>query len=450
VEGLTSLWRTGGALELRPFESLGARLAVNSLRDLRDYGTGSPTAIAATSERGKLLGTDIGLERERTIVTGLTFTPVVASWIRPRFDAGTQFSILRDPNAPEPVREREDGPDRLPRRLTSSRSMTAGATVDLAQAVGILAGDSGLVRRIAAAILPLDVALTRSDVSAFDGLPFTPGLSHQLALGGSDDFREIDGVLATTAGRTTSLVASNAFSLPFGTSLTQRFQQVDTRSWVRRLADVQSVVDGRTVTFPDLSLRWNWRPPFLDALVSSIGAQVGARRTEVTTYVPSDATGRAATQSRSLQHSLPVNATIAWNLGGNLTTSAGFNLSTRDDERPGSDTDAESRDWTAAISRDFRGLERWNLRSDIRARLGWQQSSTTTFVDAADGTTRSRLADNGRQAWNLNADTDLSETMNFSLQAARIVTFDRNYDRRFTQTVVSAILSLRFFAGEVR
>ncbi|HEX6059356.1 MAG TPA: cell surface protein SprA [Gemmatimonadaceae bacterium] len=452
VEGLTDLWRTGGALELRPFESLGARMAVSSLRDLRDYGLASPTAVAASAERGSLFGTDVGLERERTITTGLTLTPAVASWLRPRFDAGTQFSILRDPNAPQPVRREGESTDRLPRRLTSSRTMAAGATVDLARAVALVAGDSSLVRRIAGAVLPLDVNVTRSDVSAFDGLPFTPGWKHQLALGGSEDFREIDGALATTAGRTTSLSASNAFNLPFGTSLTQRFQRVDTRSWVRRLRDEQSVVDGRTVTFPDVNLRWNWRPGFLDALIASIGAQVGARRTEITMLVPTgaDEEGRAAQQSRSLQHSIPVNATIAWNLGGDLTTSAGFNLSSREDERPGSHTDGDAVDWNAAISRSFRGLERWKLQSDIRTRIAWQVTNTTTFVDAGIGSTRSRLADNGRRALNLNADTDVTETMNFSLQAARIVTFDRNYDRRFTQTVIAAVLSMRFFAGELR
>jgi cell surface protein SprA len=452
VQGLTSLWRTGGAIELRPFESLGARMAVSSLRDLRDYGVGSATAIAAAAERGTLFGTDIGLERERTMTTGLSFTPAVASWLRPRFEAATQFSILRDPNAPEPVRREGESTDRLPRRLTSSRTLTAGATVDLAQAVSLVAGDSGIMRRIAGAVLPLDVNLTRSDVSAFDGLPFTPGAKYQFALGGSEDFREIDGALATTAGRTTALSASNAFNLPFGTSLTQRYQRVDTRSWVRRLRNTQSMVEGRTETFPDVSLRWNWRPGFLDALVTSIGAQVGARRTEVTSHVPSDAgaDGRSAAQSRSLQHSLPINASITWNLGGDLTTAGGFNLSSREDERPGSRTEGTSRDWSAAVSRSFRGLERWNLESDIRARVGWQVTNSSTFVDGGAGTARSRLADNGRRALNLNADTDLSQTMNFSLQAARIVTFDRNYDRRFTQTVVAAVLSLRFFAGELR
>ena len=64
--------------------------------------------------------------------------------------------------------------------------------------------------------------------------------------------------------------------------------------------------------------------------------------------------------------------------------------------------------------------------------------------------TRSRLADNGRQAITLNADTDVADNVTFSLQSARIVTFDNNLNRRFTQYVLTATLQLSFFAGELR
>ena len=38
------------------------------------------------------------------------------------------------------------------------------------------------------------------------------------------------------------------------------------------------------------------------------------------------------------------------------------------------------------------------------------------------------LTDNGRQAFNLNADTDLSELLTFSLTGSQILTYDRNYN----------------------
>ena len=49
-----------------------------------------------------------------------------------------------------------------------------------------------------------------------------------------------------------------------------------------------------------------------------------------------------------------------------------------------------------------------------------------------------------------NADTDVAENFTFSLQGARIVTFDNNLNRRLTQTVLSAVLQVSFFAGEMR
>jgi len=60
---------------------------------------------------------------------------------------------------------------------------------------------------------------------------------------------------------------------------------------------------------------------------------------------------------------------------------------------------------------------------------------------------RSRLTDNGRRALNINLDTDVAENMNFSLQGARVTTFDRNLDRRIVQTLISAVFQMQFFAG---
>jgi hypothetical protein len=57
------------------------------------------------------------------------------------------------------------------------------------------------------------------------------------------------------------------------------------------------------------------------------------------------------------------------------------------------------------------------------------------------------LTDNGRSQIILNADTNLADDISFSLQASRVVTFDRNFNRRFTQTLLSAVLNIQFFGG---
>ena len=63
---------------------------------------------------------------------------------------------------------------------------------------------------------------------------------------------------------------------------------------------------------------------------------------------------------------------------------------------------------------------------------------------------RSRLTDNGRHAFSLNADSDVADNMTPSLQGSRVVTFDRNFNRRFNQMVLSAVLQVQFFGGALR
>ena len=61
-----------------------------------------------------------------------------------------------------------------------------------------------------------------------------------------------------------------------------------------------------------------------------------------------------------------------------------------------------------------------------------------------------RHTDNGRRSFSLTADTDVAENAVFSLQGSRVTSFDRNFNRRITQTVLSAVLQLQFFPGETR
>ena len=74
-------------------------------------------------------------------------------------------------------------------------------------------------------------------------------------------------------------------------------------------------------------------------------------------------------------------------------------------------------------------------------------------VDASGlnlGSVMEQLTDNGRRAFNFNADTDVSDLLTFRLTGSHAITFDRNYNRRLSSTVVSVILQMRFFAGELR
>ena len=80
--------------------------------------------------------------------------------------------------------------------------------------------------------------------------------------------------------------------------------------------------------------------------------------------------------------------------------------------------------------------------------LSYPRTETQSYVsNLAALSQRSRLTDNGRSQISLNADTNLADDISFSLQASRVVTFDRNFNRRFTQTLLSAVLNIQFFGG---
>jgi hypothetical protein len=69
--------------------------------------------------------------------------------------------------------------------------------------------------------------------------------------------------------------------------------------------------------------------------------------------------------------------------------------------------------------------------------------NTTTLVN-------SRLVDNGRYTIGFSADSDVSDTMVLSVGASQTVTYDRNFNRRFTQTIFSAILHIDLALLDIR
>ena len=452
VNGLSRFWRTFTSLELRPFSALSARWEVSSLRDYRDYGDTSLATAAATSERSRILGVDGGLERERTLNSSFSFSPALRGWFRPRFDYFSGYAMQRDPNTRQLVREGDStGTYRLPRRLNGLQTMNAGAAVDLGRLAGSWTGDSSARQWLRGALQPLDLNWSRTLNSAFDGTPFTPGLGFQLGLGGVDGFLSDHGRLATNAGSNEQFSLSLPIRLTAAVTLATRAQRVATRNWLRRADASQAVVDGDQVTLPDLTLRATFRPRALENVVTSLGATAGVSLTHQRLNVPGASAllpGDVRT-SRVLRY--PLGATILWNDAGRLAMS--FNVASvfRVDSLPGSVGDSRAHELNADAARAFRLPSDWKMKSDLRARIGFQQTHATSYVQNGFAAgAQSRLADNGRQAISFNADTDVTENVIFSLQGARIVTFDNNLNRRLTQTVLSAVMQIKYYAGELK
>jgi hypothetical protein len=370
-------------------------------------------------------------------------------------DIATSFSLLRNPNA-TPRRQLQSGEGgatlgepQVPLRMGNARTFTAGTGVDLAKAAERY-GAAPLPLRILRHFQPIDVAVTRGVLSAYDGALGAPGIGYQLGLGTIDAFRELDGELANSAGASTQLSATGGFNLPHAVIVAGRVQRTATRNWSRRLDTDQTTIDGDQLIYPDLTVRWTPTGPLFGGLVTAAGLNGRALHTRQSLVVPSVVAGVPDEERATRIRTYPINLSMTW-APGELTTTFGFSQRRQVDSLPGSVTNGRSREANAEIGRTFGLPADWNARSGVRARLGYQQTHTESYVQNLFVAGRqSRLTDNGRQAFTLNADADVAENATFSIQGSRIVNFDRNLNRRFTQTVVTAVLQMQFFAGDLR
>jgi hypothetical protein len=398
------------------------------------------------------LGLDGGLEAQRSINTALNFTPRLKGWLRPRFDFSSGYAMMRDPNTTQLLRAGDStAAFRLPIRLNAMQSLNTGAALDLVKVASQWTSDSVVLRKLNNTLLPVDFNYSRTLNSAFDGTPYTPGLGYQFGFVGPGGYLLDHGLLASTAGSNAAATITVGLKLPYGMTFTARTQRMATRNWISGTDTSQTVIDGDQVTLPDLTLRGTYHPRGLEQYITSFTANVRLAVTRQRSAAPSVSTLLPADIRTSRVLTYPFGASVVWNDVGGLTTGFSFGSTFRVDSMPGSVIDSRAHDISADASRAFKLPADWQMKSALRTRLGFQQ--TTSVSDVSNGLAvglRSRLADNGRQAITLNADTDIAENLTFSLQSARIVTFDNNLNRKFTQVVLSAVLQIAFFAGEMR
>jgi hypothetical protein len=134
-----------------------------------------------------------------------------------------------------------------------------------------------------------------------------------------------------------------------------------------------------------------------------------------------------------------------------ISTTVGFSLSKRLDAKPGLSSNGDNSDFSIDVSKPWKLPADWNARSDLRTRVSYQKSQGQNFVvNPLALTGESRLSDNGRRAFSMSADTDVAENLSSSFVVSRVESFDRNLNRRFTQTVLSAVMHLQFYAGEFK
>jgi len=452
VKGRTRTWRNGSSLVFRPFKAASVRWDITSVRDLRGYGTDSPLGVVAASDRDHVLSYDTGLERERAMQAGINISPPITAWFRPRLDFGTSYNMLRDPNTLSFAREGDStGNLRIPRRLGNTQTTTAGLTLDLPRAIKLYTDSNSFLRGFLGGLQPVDINFNRSVLSVYDGSAVPAPIGYQFGLGGINTFRQLSGELATSVGLVTQLSVNHSLNLPLGASLGTRYQRINTRNWTRRIEQGQEIVDGTQIVFPDVSLRWTGQPAGLKSIISSLGAN--ARMLETRQLNGTQPLfGELVDDRGSLRiRSYPVSGSVVFAGSRPLSSTVGFSLSKRLDAKPGLESNGDNSDFSIDVSKPWKLPQDWNARSDLRTRVSYQKSQGQNFVvNPLALTGESRLSDNGRRAFSMSADTDVAENLSSSFVISRVESFDRNLNRRFTQTVLSAVMHLQFYAGEFK
>jgi hypothetical protein len=158
-----------------------------------------------------------------------------------------------------------------------------------------------------------------------------------------------------------------------------------------------------------------------------------------------------ADRGETVVTSFPATVAIVFAGARPLSTTMGYALSRRREARPGLSAKTADADVNAEISKPWALPPSWKPRSDLRTRLTWQETHGDNFVlNPVAINNESRLSDNGRRAISFSADTDVAENFSTSFVASRVESFDKNLNRRFIQTVLSAVLHLQFYAGELK
>jgi hypothetical protein len=401
---------------------------------------------------------NLGFERRRTVGTRLFYQPTLAAWLRPRASLTSSFGLTRDPNARDPEREGGDsaGAFRIPLAFENQRSTDLGASLDLSRLVRGLAGDSAFVAKLFDRLNVVDLSSRLDRRSQFSRRGVTPGLRYQLALGGADAFRMLDGQLADAALESQEVRASGGVRLPLGISATTDFQRRTTSSWARRGAG-QSVLEQTELNWPNVTGRWIWSPRqrLIRGIVASVSATAGWRVRE-TRSQQTAASGSGgpegvggAIQGSQTTTGVPLAFTVNW--APRVITTLSVSENRTEDHRSGNLTRTDRSETSADLAFTFRPPhEILPLPSDVRTAFRYANSVSSGCILRAGDTTCVAIADSRRRQVNFTMDTDMPPNVSAGVSVSYIVTEDAHANRKFAQWVVTASVTVAFTAGEIR
>jgi hypothetical protein len=458
VSVTTSGLRSSARTELRPLGSAQLFLDLTSERDLRDYGDSTTVGRLARDNRRQLAGVDVGFERQRVLNARFTWTPPVASWLRPRFSYASTFGLTRDPNSRTPERTLADssGGYRLPTAFTNTQAVDLSGAVDLSRALRGLFGDSAGVLRVVDRVQSVDLGTRTDRRSQFDRPGFDPSLSYQLGFGGRDAFRRQGSRFANAASESRQHRLGTTVRLPLNVQVQANYQTRTGLIWALRGAAQQEL---RTVDtdWPNLTSRWSLAPrrgPLRRLLTSlNVTASLRVRESESIQppleVAPGQGTAQEEVRSSTESRSIPLGLSVIWL--PRIQTSVSWATDRSRTARSGTLTLSEREQLTADLGFSFRvPPDLVPLRSDVRTTLRFASTTNTGCVESAQAPGCTRISDSRRKEYTLIMDTDMPPNVTAGLSVSYVLTEDAHTNRKFSQFVLLAHARVTYSAGELR
>jgi hypothetical protein len=446
VTSLTHLWRNSAGLSWQPLGMLNLSADLASTRDLRRYADSTTLGRVATAARKRLAGVDVGVERDRQFTTGLSITPRVASWLRPRYLTGSSFVLSRSLTSRQPIREDGDtiGAFILPQTLNNTRSSEVGVALDLGRLISRIAGDSGSLARATRRVRPLDVSDRLIRNSTFDLAAFSPSLGYQFGLGGLGSFLRQQGDSAIGAAEIRNTTLSSGADLPMGASFTLAYSRVRTNRFQH--------VPGSFLTSETYQREWpkgniRFTRTLSGTPISVIGIGTSFRGVRGSTLLPS-LSGRPV---RVLNTSSTWTPDAQVTLRNGMSFTFSYSILNQENEANGNLTVLDQKDLSAGFNHAFAlpaAISR--VRRTIRSQLSAVLSKSLTCLRISGSSTCAGVSDTRRQEYRANLDTDIARIMTGGLQFSYSLNDARSLDRKFSQIILTASFQLSLFAGDYR
>ena len=451
----TRLWRNSGRVDLLPLTGVQVSVEAASTRDLRGYGDSTTIARLMRQARGSLLGQDIGTETQRSLTTVVHVTPRIALWIRPRASLTSGFAFTRDANARQPVRADGDsaGAFRVPVAFSTKRRLDTGTQLDLRRLAQAAFGDSARLAAWLARFAPVDVSYGRERSSSFNRAGDVPGFGYQLALGGMDDFRRLDGLLAASAIESQTLTAGGGVTIGFGLRANGTYRRTQTVAWTLRAGE-QVPLRSRSRDWPSGTISWSVAPSnrLIARVIPRLAAQVTYRRSEALSEQPTFGAAAVVT-TRTVDRTL--NPSVSLTLFRGVILTGDVSRSRSDRLAAGSLFHTERDGQNASLTFAFRppgggggGGGRW--RSNIRTSVGYSVLANTTCLRGAGQSSCVPYVDSRQTQAQLTMDTDLPNNMSAGLQMAYVLNEERQTNRKISQFVITAFVQLSASVGQLR